>query len=98
MRDRRHLLALLGLCVAFVARPALAEEAPKAEKKAKEVFLRVVRDDKKEPIALQTSIVRYLPTGDKYPGVTVDLIGAVHVGDKQYYDDLNKVFEEYDAM
>lgn len=98
MRDRRYLLAFLGLCIALVSRPALAEGAPQGEKKAKEVFLRVLRDDNKEPIALQTSVVRYVPAGKQFAGVTVDLIGAVHIGDKQYYDDLNKAFEDYDAM
>lgn len=32
------------------------------------------------------------------PAVTVDLIGAVHVGDQNYYDTLNKLFTEYDAL
>ena len=31
-------------------------------------------------------------------GITVDLIGAVHIGDKLYYQTLNKVFQEYDAL
>lgn len=98
MRDRRCLLAFLGLCVAFFSRTAAAEEKPQADKKEKEVFLRVLRDDNQEPIALQTSIARYIPAGGKFAGVTVDLIGAVHVGDKKYYEQLNKEFEAYDAM
>lgn len=100
MLDRRYLLALFALCATFVSRVALAEDAPKApvDKKAKEVFLRVLRNDNKEPIALQTSIVRYVPAGKQFEGATVDLIGAVHIGDKAYYDELNKVFEGYDAM
>jgi len=46
--------------------------------------------------ALQVSIVRYKPRveGDQY----VDLVGAVHVGDKQYYQDLNQLFKTYDAV
>ena len=46
--------------------------------------------------ALQVSIVRYQPRmgGDRY----VDLVGAVHVGDKQYYQDLNVLFKSYDAV
>ena len=46
--------------------------------------------------ALQVSIVRYQPRvgGDQY----VDLVGAVHVGDKQYYQDLNELFKNYDAV
>lgn len=30
--------------------------------------------------------------------VVVDLIGVVHIGDKPYYDELNKIFTEYDAV
>jgi len=46
--------------------------------------------------SLQVSIVRYQPRmgGDQY----VDLVGAVHVGDKQYYQDLNELFKSYDAV
>ncbi len=46
--------------------------------------------------ALQVSIVRYQPRmgGEQY----VDLVGAVHVGDKQYYQDLNELFKDYDAV
>ena len=31
-------------------------------------------------------------------GVTVHLVGAVHIGEKKYYDGLNKEFEKYDAL
>lgn len=31
-------------------------------------------------------------------GVTVHLVGAVHVGDQKYYSDLAKLFESYDAL
>ena len=30
--------------------------------------------------------------------MTVDLIGAVHIGDIAYYDELNKQFTQYDAL
>jgi len=43
---------------------------------------------------LDTAIARY--TNDD--GVEVDLIGAVHIGDKAYYDKLNALFEEYDVL
>ena len=105
MRDRRYLWALFGFLVALWAAQAVAEEKPAAkatEKEAKEakkdIFLRVLRDDRKDPIALQTSIVRYVSAGDKNEGVTVDLIGAVHVGDKKYYDELNQAFTQYEAL
>lgn len=96
MRDRRLLTLLLGLGLALLSsRATLAEEAAApADEKEKNAFLRVLRNDDGEPTALQTSITRY--TDGK--GLTVDLIGAVHVGDKSYYEELNKIFEEYDAL
>lgn len=46
--------------------------------------------------ALQVSVVRYQPrTGGE---VFVDLVGAVHVGDQQYYQALNKIFKNYDVV
>lgn len=60
-------------------------------------FIRVVQDDNKNPVALQTATVRY--TSASADGkVTVDLIGVVHIGDRGYYQKLNKQFEHYDAV
>jgi hypothetical protein len=94
-------LALGALCLAL-AGPVLAD--PPADKRAEPkkktdptVFLRVKRDKKDTPVALETATVRYVPkSGDK--GVTVDLIAAVHVGDQSYYDALNKQMEQYDVV
>ena len=47
-------------------------------------YLRVVYGDREEPIAMQTSVVTFRPPNDE-SGVTVDLIGAVHVADKGYF-------------
>jgi len=44
--------------------------------------------------ALQVAILSYR----NEQGVLVDLIGAVHVGDRAYYEGLNTRFEEYDAL
>jgi hypothetical protein len=78
--------------------PAEREAEKKAARKAAEKFLRIVRDAAGEPTAMQTSIVTYKPKGDDRKGLVVDLIGAVHVGDGDYYDKLNKAFEEYDVV
>jgi hypothetical protein len=45
---------------------------------------------------METAVVTY--TSDKRPGVEIVLVGAVHVGDKTYYDELNKLFETYDVV
>ncbi len=60
-------------------------------------FIRLLKDEDGKPIALETAIVRYVPQSGE-GGVTLDLIGAVHVGDRDYYQKLNKRFEQYDAM
>jgi hypothetical protein len=61
-------------------------------------FVRVRFDDKGRPVALQTAVVRYAKPGADKDGLYVDLIGAIHVGDKVYYQQLNKDFEAYDAL
>lgn len=61
-------------------------------------FMRIRRGERNEPVAFETPVVRYAADSPQRPGVVVDLIGAVHVGDKAYYDELNKLFTEYDAV
>jgi len=72
-----------------------AEEPGKAEQ-AGPKFIRVRRDEKGKPVAMETAVVRYV-SADR-PGVTVDLVGAIHIGDKSYYDELNKRFESYEVV
>jgi len=101
-RFRKSLCLALGVLVLAWARPVFAdppvETKVEPKKKAEATkFLRIVRDKKDVPVALETAIVRYVPkTGQG--GVTVDLIGAVHVGDKEYYEALNKKMEQYDVL
>ncbi len=73
-------------------------KAPVAAKAAHK-FVRIVKDKHGEPEAMETAIVHYVPAkaGDR-PGLSVDLVGAVHVGEKPYYEKLNKAFEKYDAL
>ncbi len=61
-------------------------------------FLRIKEDAKGRPIAMQTSVTRYELTNDDGEKVSVDLIGVVHIGEKEYYKKLNKDFEKYDGL
>lgn len=61
-------------------------------------FLRITKTDSGEPISMQVAIARYEFKDGKFPGAYVDLVGAVHIGSKQYYQELNRRFKEYDAM
>lgn len=61
-------------------------------------FLRIRRDGKGRPVAMETSVVRYQTKNADGETVVVDLIGAVHVGQQEYYDSLNKQFEQYESL
>lgn len=64
-------------------------------------FLRLSRDDGGEPLSLDTSIVRYrtvAAVGDGRRPLEVDLVGAVHLGTQAYYDTLDRLFQDYDAV
>lgn len=61
-------------------------------------FIRIQRDDAKQPISLQTAVVRYSRDPAENSTKSVDLIGAIHVGEKSYYEELNRAFQNYDAV
>ena len=60
-------------------------------------FARVAKNADGKPSALQLAIVTYVPA-DNSSKYSVDLIGAVHIGDQSYYEELNRRFTEYDAL
>lgn len=78
--------------------PAQAESPETTRIKHEPAFLRLRRDDKNKPLALETPIVTYVYTDPSKGEVQVDLIGAVHIGDKAYYETLNREFENYEAL
>jgi hypothetical protein len=92
-----------GLCL-MVTVYASAEEAkkPVSEPPRKQAdageFIRVRRDEKKTPVAMETAIVHYAPVEKSRKSPTVDLVAAFHIGEKKYYDELNKAFETYDVV
>lgn len=99
-RGRIALLVVAWLLSGLAARPLLA--ADKAEKPAAKdaaldnepaQWMRFSEDGKGNG-KLEVGIGTY--KNDQ--GVTVHLVGAVHIADKRYYDELNKLFEGYDAL
>jgi hypothetical protein len=60
-------------------------------------FIRVQRNENRDPAALQTAITKYVPAGGE-KSVEIDLVAVVHIGEKAYYQRLNKEFEKYDAV
>jgi len=101
---------LAGAAPAFAAepRPALARPIrPAAELAAAagEVeFLRLKRDPNNRPQSLDTAIVRYRESdaaaarAGRATPIEVDLVGAVHLGSRGYYDELDRRFKGYDAV
>lgn len=104
----RRALLIAFTCLAFLA-PARAQvqadppkvDAPRLDAKAPNraaaaKFLRI-RSENDAPVALETAIVRYRPRSGE-GDLTVDLIAVVHIGERSYYQKLNRHFEQYDAL
>lgn len=75
----------LALFVAMGPATVRADENPRV--------IRILTDDD-GTVRLQTSILTFRNA----EGATVDLIGAIHVGDRSYYETLNEIFKGYDAV
>lgn len=93
----RLLRPMIGLLFVSLCLPLAADETKTALKATTAPkFTRLLRDAKGQPAALQTATVRYAPASGT--GVAVDLIGVVHIGDRKYYEKLNKQMEQYDVL
>ena len=90
---KRSLALLLAAIVSTSGYTSAEEERERRESQ----FLRLTRDAAGTPLSLDTAIARYT-AGQGQRGLTVDLIGAVHLGDKSYYRALNEAFHEYDVV
>ncbi|MCG8650362.1 MAG: hypothetical protein MI861_11055, partial [Pirellulales bacterium] len=63
------------------------------------LYLRVKESKDGKPMALQTAIVRYEGKPDtKYAGRIVDLVGVVHIGQRDYYETLNEKLSKYESV
>jgi len=86
-------LAVLAASLTALAVPAAAQDDDGREGS---LFARVEDGVDGRPRALQMAIVSYAVPGRE--AVTVDLVGAVHIGDAAYYESLNRLFRDYDAV
>jgi hypothetical protein len=83
--------ALLVLACLIPTLPAAGADYSEAR------FIRVQRNENLQPVALQTVVAKYVPASSEN-GVEIDLLAVVHIGEKAYYERLNKKFEKYDAV
>lgn len=91
-------LLLVWIVTPVLCLVAVARGAEPAAKKEPSPFIRLERNIDGAPIRMQTSIVRYVRKGEDGKTFHVDLIGAVHIGDRAYYERLNREFVKYDKM
>lgn len=97
-------VAVLASPAAFAAEPAAQAPSASATQPSPALaaetqvettdFLRFLEDEDAEADFLQTAIVTYATPA----GVTVDLVGAVHIADKAYFEALNARFKKYEAV
>jgi hypothetical protein len=105
-RWRIAALALLALALtASLASAAAPPSPPVAQTPSKATyqptrFTQIRRDKAGKPLAMQEAIVRYVPldASKGNEGLTVDLVGVVHVGDRDFYQTLNKKLKGYDVV
>ena len=88
----------LWLLLGATALTAWGGEPPTEEKPKEGRFLRLVRDEAGSPLSLEAALVRLVPSDRRRNSPTVDLVSAVHVAEKSYYDQLNRLFARYDAV
>lgn len=85
------------------AQDAAVKDAAATDTDAKqgEDYLRLSSADNNpnKLVAMQTAIVRYRgKPGTKYDGQVVDLVGVVHIGEAEYYKDLDDRLSKYDVV
>jgi arsenate reductase-like glutaredoxin family protein len=85
-RFNRHAMKpLYLLLITLIILPVTAEDAKATD------FIRMNREA--ESVQLQTAMTRY-----QKMGMTVDLIGAIHIADAKYFDRLNLEFKQYESV
>ena len=67
--------------------------APAKQAKGLDEWLRFHKAPKADEFQVAIGQFRHPKTG-----VQVDLVGAIHIGDRAYYQKLNKLFGQYDAV
>ena len=101
---RRIRLPLTTACLTLLSWAGLTHHSTSQEVAEQVEFLRVSRTPGDQPASLDTAIVSYAdsPAAARQAGrrepLEVDLVGAVHIGSRDYYDTLNRCFSDYDSV
>jgi hypothetical protein len=98
----RFLALPMGALVVLAGSRVPADQPPAGERTAVKTttpskFIRIRRDSSGQTTALETAVVRFgSKSGDG--GLVVDLVSAVHVADRAYYEKLNDRLDQYDVV
>jgi hypothetical protein len=93
------LSALAYLAIATILPVSAADPTSPSKPLEPPQFLRLHRNEAGDPVALETAIVRYsLRQNQSDQPTHVDLIAAVHIGEREYFSTLNQLFQTYDAV
>jgi hypothetical protein len=88
--------ATITLASSIAAQEISVPSAKKNSAKPPTEFLRMTKTESNKPKTLDTAVTTY--RSQSAGGVTVDLIGAVHIGEREYYEELNRRFDQYDVL
>ena len=83
-----------GLLAFFL--PAILVAADAQRDYAFSDFIRVSKPEgQRTAVSYDTAIAKFF---DERNNVEVHLIGVIHIGDREYYEELNEIFKRYDAV
>ena len=94
------LICTAAICLGADEKPAAGKSVATGGEDTKAEpfeYIRIRRDERRLPIAMETPVITFR-SAERFPGVTVDLIGAVHLGEADYYKELNNRFRNYDLI
>jgi hypothetical protein len=101
MVDRLFAQTDVATPLAEMEKVAGANDAAKTDPDVSDsdLYMRIKKTEQGKPEALQTAIVRYEgQPGTQHDGAIVDLVGVVHIGQDEYYKELNVRLSKYDSV
>lgn len=93
------LIVVSAIVPAFADKPIDDKRPTNVSADDVDPFIRISKTAGNKAKSLETSVVRFegIP-GSAYEGRSVDLFGVVHIGQKEYYDEIDRLLATYDVV
>jgi len=93
------LIVVSAIVPAFADKPIDDKRPTNVSADDVDPFIRISKTAGNKAKSLETSVVRFegMP-GTAYEGRSVDLFGVVHIGQKEYYDEIDRLLATYDVV